>query len=57
MNNEERHRRCLNANGNNRDRCRVYSRRVYECRDCSFSILSRPAYLRYVGIDSVTEET
>ena len=57
MNNEEKHRRCLNANGNNRDRCRVYSRRVYECRDCSFSILSRPAYLRYVGIDSVTEET
>ena len=37
--------------------CRVYSRMVGNCMDCSFSSEARPVYLRRRGIDPATEET
>lgn len=30
--------------------CRVYTRHVKDCRDCPFSYVTRPAYLRSKGV-------
>jgi len=53
MDNREAIRRCAAApmiKGKRTNYCVVYGRTVRNCKDCAFSTLVRPKYLRKMGI-------